>query len=314
MEKVNKIFQEVSKLVVGQKYMIERLFLGLISEGHILIEGVPGLAKTLAVSTLSKVLDFEFGRVQFTPDILPGDLIGTVIYSQKQENFTVKKGPIFTNILLADEINRAPAKVQSALLECMAEKQVSIGTTTYKLDNPFLVLATQNPIEQEGTYPLPEAQMDRFAMKLKITYPSIEEEKIIIDKMTSNELPLVNKILEKEDFFKIKDEVNKVFVDDKIKNYVLSIVFASRYPNKYGLEKISNLIEYGASPRASIFLIKQAKAYAYLNNRDFVIPEDIKAIVYDVLRHRIIPSFEAEAQSLDSDDIIKKILDQIEVP
>jgi len=314
MDKVNKIFQELAKVIVGQKYMIERMFLGLITEGHILVEGVPGLAKTLTVSTISKALDFNFGRVQFTPDILPGDLIGTVIYSQKQENFTIKKGPIFTNILLADEINRAPAKVQSALLECMAEKQVSIGDTTYKLEEPFLVLATQNPIEQEGTYPLPEAQMDRFAMKLKISYPSIEDEKIIIDKTTNKENLTINKVLDKEEFFKIKEDVYKVFVDDKIKNYVLSIVFASRFPHKYGLEKIKNLIEYGASPRASIFLIKLAKAYAYINNRDFIIPEDIKAIVYDVLRHRIIPSFEAEAQSLTSDDIIKKILDQIEVP
>ncbi len=314
MSKINSIFEEVSKVLVGQRYMLERLVIGLLSDGHILIEGVPGLAKTLAVNTLSKVMDFNFGRVQFTPDLLPGDLVGTVIYSQKQELFIAKKGPIFTNILLTDEINRAPAKVQSALLECMAENQVTIGDETYKLEAPFLVLATQNPIEQEGTYPLPEAQMDRFSMKLKVDYPSIEEEKIIIDKMMAKDLPYLNKVISKEEFFEMKDSVLKVYVDEKIKKYVLDIVFASRFPSKYGLDKISNFIEYGVSPRGSINLIKVAKAFAYLNGRDYVIPEDIKSIIYDVLRHRVLPSFEAEAEGLTSDDIIKSILDQIEVP
>lgn len=312
--KVNKIFDEVSKVLVGQRYMIERLILGLLSDGHILIEGVPGLAKTLAVNTLSSVMDFKYGRVQFTPDILPGDLIGTVIYSQKNETFIAKKGPIFTNILLTDEINRAPAKVQSALLECMAERQVTIGDETYKLDEPFLVLATQNPIEQEGTYPLPEAQMDRFSMKLKIMYPTKEEEKIILEKMTLLEIPKANKVLSKEEFFAMKKDVYSVYVDEKIKKYVLEIIFASRFPLKYGLESVANYIEYGASPRGSINLIKVSKAYAFINGRDFVVPEDIKSIIYDVLRHRILLSFEAEAEGISSDDIIKKILDQIEVP
>ena len=313
-ESVAQIYSEIGNVVVGQKYMIERLLLGLLCEGHVLIEGVPGLAKTLAVNTLSSVLSLGFKRIQFTPDLLPADLIGTVIYSQHDGKFIPKKGPVFTNIVLADEINRAPAKVQSALLEAMAEKQVTIGDQTYPLDNPFLVLATQNPIEQEGTYPLPEAQMDRFMLKLRITYPTRDEEKMIIDKMTGKDLPFAKACITAEEIAVMKEAVADVYIDDKIKNYILEIVFATREPEKTGIKDIAHYIEYGASPRASIYLIKAVRAHAYIQGRNFVIPEDVKSIVYDILRHRVIVSFEAEAEGMTSDDVIKRILDHIEVP
>lgn len=303
---IPKTYKEISNVIVGQNYMIERMLIGLLCDGHILLEGVPGLAKTLAVKTLSEVLDLDFKRVQFTPDLLPSDLIGTVIYNHNKGDFIAKKGPIFTNVVLADEINRAPAKVQSALLEAMAERQITIGDETFKLDEPFLVLATQNPIEQEGTYPLPEAQLDRFMFKLKVTYPARDEEKIILEKMTSDEILKTNMIIKKSDIKHLKHEISKVYVDDKIKNYILDIVFKTREKDP--------LIEYGASPRASIYILKAARAYAFLNGRTFVIPEDVKAVVYDVLRHRIIISFEAEAASYDADYIIKQVLDKIEIP
>ncbi|MBN1113698.1 MAG: MoxR family ATPase, partial [Oligoflexia bacterium] len=300
-ENVTKIYSEISKVIVGQKYMMERLLIGLLCDGHVLVEGVPGLAKTLTVKTLSDVLDLDFKRVQFTPDLLPADLIGTVIYNQADGRFIPKKGPIFTNILLADEINRAPAKVQSALLESMAEKQVTIGDETYKLDDPYLVLATQNPIEQEGTYPLPEAQMDRFMLKLKVSYPSREEERVIMDRMTGFEIPMAASSITAAVLKSMKKAATSVYLDEKIKSYILEIVFATREP--------ASAVEYGASPRASIYLLKAARAHAYIQGRNFVIPEDVKAVVYDVLRHRVIVSFEAEAQGLSSDDIIKTILD-----
>jgi MoxR-like ATPase len=313
-DNISKIFDEISNVVVGQKYMLERLVLGMLCEGHVLVEGVPGLAKTLSVKTLSDIMALKFKRIQFTPDLLPADLIGTVIYNQHSGDFTPKKGPVFSNIVLADEINRAPAKVQSALLEAMAERQVTIGEETYKLDDPFLVLATQNPIEQEGTYPLPEAQMDRFMLKLKVGYPSKEEEKIIVDKMTAATVPTVKTTITAAQLKEMRNAVTAVYVDDKIKNYILDIVFATREPAKVGLKDLTGLIDYGASPRASIYLVKTARAYAFLNGRNFVIPEDIKAIIYDVLRHRVIVSFEAEAEGLTSDDIIHKILEHVQVP
>ncbi len=312
---IQQIQTELSKVLIGQKNMVRRLLIGLLSDGHILLEGVPGLAKTLAIKSLAQVINTKFHRLQFTPDLLPSDLIGTLIYNQKNSTFDVKKGPIFANIILADEINRSPAKVQSALLEAMQERQVTIGDKTYKLDEPFLVLATQNPIEQEGTYPLPEAQVDRFMLKVKIDYPSQEEELQILNLMTGNELPdEVKNVVNVDVILKAKKVVRNIYVDEKIHKYVTDLVFATRYPKKYGLEKISELIDYGASPRASINLINAAKANAFLNKRGYVTPEDIRELGHDVLRHRIILSFEAEAEEITVEDIIKTIFDTIPVP
>lgn len=313
-EFVQSIFTEIGKVIVGQEYMIQRLLIGLFADGHVLLEGVPGLAKTLAVSTLADVISVGFRRIQFTPDLLPADLIGTLIFNQKEGTFTPKKGPIFSNIILADEINRAPAKVQSALLEAMQERQVTIGEKSYKLEEPFLVLATQNPIEQEGTYPLPEAQVDRFMLKLKVTYPKKEEEREIINRMSDNKPIDVKKIIKPKDVLNTRALVNDIYVDEKIKEYVLNIVFATRSPEEYGLKDISEFIEYGASPRASIYLVRAAKANAMLDQRGYVSPEDIKEIGRDVLRHRIILTYEAEAENVTSEDIVDRIFDEIEIP
>lgn len=313
-EFIDDIYTEIGKKIVGQTYMINRLLIGLFTGGHILVEGVPGLAKSLAVKTLSDVLNVKYQRIQFTPDLLPADIIGTLVYNPKTVDFEVKKGPIFANLVLADEINRAPAKVQSALLEAMQEKQVTIGDDTFKLDKPFLVMATQNPIEQEGTYPLPEAQLDRFMMKLKIGYPSMDEERKIVDLVTQSfEEIKVKQVIGPQDIEKAKDLIEEVYVDEQIKDYVVRLVFASRESEKCKIP-IKNLIDYGASPRASIYLLRCAKAYAFLEQRSFVTPQDIKTIGYDVLRHRIIPTYEAQAQEKTSDDLIKTIFDQIEVP
>jgi len=311
---VEKIVSEMGKVLVGQMYVVERLLIGVLTGGHLLLEGVPGLAKTLSVSTLAKVMNVGFRRLQFTPDLLPADILGTMIYNQTTQEFVPKFGPLFSNLILADEINRAPAKVQSALLEAMQEKQVTIGDTSYPLDEPFLVMATQNPIEQEGTYPLPEAQVDRFMMKLKVTYPTKEEEKLIVDRMTSDKVPEVGHVVSAEDILKARDVVSQVYVDDKMKEYVLDIVHATREPGHYNLKDLVDLIEFGASPRASIVLIKAAKAHAFLRGRGFVTPEDVKAIGRDVLRHRIILSFEAEAEDVDSEAIIERVFSEIEVP
>ncbi len=313
-EFIQSIFNEIGRVIVGQEYMIQRLLIGLFADGHVLLEGVPGLAKTLAVSTLADVISVDFNRIQFTPDLLPADLIGTLIFNQKEGTFTPKKGPIFSNIILADEINRAPAKVQSALLEAMQERQVTIGEKSYKLEEPFLVLATQNPIEQEGTYPLPEAQVDRFMLKLKVTYPKKEEEREIINRMSENKPIKVNKIIKPKDVLNTRALVNDIYVDEKIKEYVLNIVFATRSPEEYGLKDISEFIEYGASPRASIYLVRAAKANALLDQRGYVSPEDIKEIGKDVLRHRIILTYEAEAENVTSEDIVDRIFDEIEIP
>ncbi len=311
---VDKLIAEISKAIVGQRYMIERLLIGLLSNGHVLLEGVPGLAKTLSVKTLADSIDAKFHRIQFTPDLLPADLIGTMIYNQKDGTFVPKKGPVFANFILADEINRAPAKVQSALLEAMQERQVTIGDNTYKLDDPFLVLATQNPIEQEGTYPLPEAQIDRFMLKLKIGYPNKKEEREILDKMTSQNTDFnIQKVITPKDIIKARDVVRQIYVDEKIKNYILDIVFATRTPEQYNL-KIKDYIEYGASPRATIYLTLAAKAHAFLRHRGHVIPDDVKAIGTDVLRHRVIITYEAEAEDMTSEDVVKQVFDQIEVP
>ena len=311
---IKSIFNEIRKVIVGQEYMIRRLLIGLFADGHVLLEGVPGLAKTLAVSTLSQVISVGFKRIQFTPDLLPADLIGTLIYNQKDGTFTPKKGPIFSNLILADEINRAPAKVQSALLEAMQERQVTIGDESYKLNEPFLVLATQNPIEQEGTFPLPEAQVDRFMLKLNINYPNITEEKEIINLMADQHEILVDKVVEPKDIIESRKIVNEIYVDEKIKEYVLNLVFATRNPDEYGLKDIINYIEYGASPRASIFLVRAAKANALLDQRGYVSPEDIKEIGKDVLRHRIILTYEAEAENIATEDIVNKIFNDIEIP
>ena len=311
---VKQLTEQISKVIVGQKILIERLLIGVLANGHILIEGVPGLAKTLAVQTLADTIDAKFRRIQFTPDLLPADLIGTMIYNPKTSQFTVKKGPIFANIILADEINRAPAKVQSALLEAMQERQVTIGGETHKLDDPFLVLATQNPIEQEGTYPLPEAQIDRFMLMVKIGYPSPTEEREIMDRYTVREVPSADKVVKPKDILRAREVVRDIYVDDKVKEYIVNIVFASREPAKYGLDDLTDLIAYGASPRASIFLNLAAKAHAFLKGRGYITPEDIKAIGHDILRHRIIVSYEAEAEEIKSDDIVNKIFDAVEVP
>lgn len=305
---------EINKVIVGQKHLTESLVVGLLSDGHILLEGVPGLAKTLAIKTLSDTIDAGFSRIQFTPDLLPADLIGTMIYSQKKEEFMVKKGPVFTNFILADEINRAPAKVQSALLEAMQEKQVTIGEVTYDLPRPFMVLATQNPIEQEGTYPLPEAQMDRFMLKVVITYPKKEEEKTIIRQNLLKSFPQATRIIKPDDIEKVRDIVKEVYMDEKIERYILDIVFATRFPEEYKLAKFKEMISYGGSPRASINLAKAAKAYAFIKRRGYVIPEDIRAVCYDVLRHRIGLTYQAEAENITSEDIITEILNTVEVP
>ena len=311
---VVQLTNEIGKVIVGQNYVVERMIIGLLSDGHILLEGVPGLAKTLAVKTMAAAVKLKFQRLQFTPDLLPADLTGTLIYNPSSAAFTVKKGPIFTNLVLADEINRAPAKVQSALLESMQEHQVTIGDTTYPLPDPFLVLATQNPIEQEGTYPLPEAQVDRFMLKLKITYPSKAEEKEILERMTSGEEINIKPVIKPEDIIRAKKVVKEIYVDEKIKNYIVDIVFATRQPEDFNLNDLKPLIAYGASPRATIFLTTAAKAYAFMQGRGYVTPEDIKTIGADVLRHRILLTYEAEAEEITSDNIIKQIFDGVEVP
>lgn len=308
------ITSEVTKVIVGQKHLVESLLIGLLSDGHILLEGVPGLAKTLAVRTLADTMEAKFSRLQFTPDLLPADLIGTMIYSQKNEDFVVKKGPIFAHFILADEINRSPAKVQSALLEAMQEKQVTIGSISHPLEQPFMVLATQNPIEQEGTYPLPEAQVDRFMLKVIIDYPTKDEEKLIVRENLAQTMPAVSRIVKPADIMKARKIVKEVYTDEKIERYILDIVFATRYPGENGLEKYSHMISYGASPRASINLALASKAFAFIKRRGYVIPEDVRAVSHDVLRHRIGLSYEAEAENIGTEDIITDVLNTIEVP
>jgi MoxR-like ATPase len=305
---------EMGKVIIGQNKMIDRLLIGLLTRGHILIEGVPGLAKTLAISTLAKAIDTGFKRIQFTPDLLPADLVGTMIYNQKTGEFVAKKGPVFSNIVLADEINRAPAKVQSALLEAMQERQVTIGEHTYMLDDPFLVLATQNPIEQEGTYPLPEAQVDRFMLKLKIVYPTREEEKQILTRMGKGDVPEISKVISVDKIKSARSVVNEIYMDPKVEDYIVNIVYASREPQAIGLANYKQLIAYGASPRATLFLARASRAHAFIKGRGYVTPEDVKSIGMDVLRHRIATTYEAEAENITSEDIIQKIFDSVEVP
>ncbi len=311
---VDMITMEMNKVIVGQKHLVESLLIGLLSNGHILLEGVPGLAKTLAINSLSKTISAKFARIQFTPDLLPADLLGTMIYSQKKEEFSIKKGPIFANFVLADEINRAPAKVQSALLEAMQERQITIGDNTFKLDEPFLVMATQNPIEQEGTYPLPEAQVDRFMLKVVINYPKKEEERQIINQNLLRQFPETSTILKPEDIIRARDVVKDVYMDEKIQKYIVDIVFATREPREYKLDKYSDMIAYGASPRAGISLAQAAKAFAFIKRRGYVIPEDVRAVCPDVLRHRIGLSYEAEANNITSEEIVADILNTVEVP
>jgi len=311
---IDYISLEMNKVIVGQKHLIDRLLIALLSEGHILLEGVPGLAKTLAISTLSKVMDAKFSRIQFTPDLLPADLIGTMVYSPRSEEFQVKKGPIFANLVLADEINRSPAKVQSALLEAMQERQVTIGNETFALHRPFLVMATQNPLEQEGTYPLPEAQLDRFMLKVVVSYPKYEEERLIMRQNLALSSTTVKAVIKPEDIIKVREIVSQVYMDEKIEKYILDIVFASRFPQQYKLEKLAGLISYGGSPRATICLASAAKAYAFIRRRGYVIPEDVRAVCADVMRHRIGVSYEAEAENITSDDIITELLNSVEVP
>lgn len=311
---VDALTMGMDKVIIGQKHLVESLLIGLLADGHILLEGVPGLAKTLAIKTLSDLIKADYSRIQFTPDLLPADVIGTMIYSQKKEEFSIKKGPIFANLVLADEINRAPAKVQSALLEAMQERQVTIGEHTYKLDEPFLVMATQNPIEQEGTYPLPEAQVDRFMLKVVISYPKKEEEKLIIRQNLLKDKPTVLPVLTPKDITEARDVVRQVYIDEKIERYIVDIVSATRYPQDYGLDALKEMISFGASPRASINLALAARAYAFIKRRGYVIPEDIRAVCYDVLRHRIGLSYEAEANNMTTEEIITEILNAIEVP
>ncbi|MBN1526237.1 MAG: MoxR family ATPase [Candidatus Omnitrophica bacterium] len=312
---VQSIVQEVEKVIVGQRYLIERLLVGILANGHILVEGVPGLAKTLSVRVLAQSINTKFQRLQFTPDLLPADLIGTLIYNPKDGTFTTKKGPIFANIILADEINRAPAKVQSALLEAMQERQVTIGENTFKLDEPFLVMATQNPIEHEGTYPLPEAQVDRFMLKLKIGYPNKDEEHKIMKRMAiTDKKIIVNPVVGPADIVRARKVVDDIYLDEKIEKYIIDIVFATREPKSYGLDDLTALIQYGASPRASIYLSIAAKAYAFLQGRAYVVPQDVKTIGMDILRHRIIVSYEAEAEDKTSEDVIKRIFEEVKVP
>ncbi len=311
---VDMISMEINKVIVGQKHLVERLMIGMLADGHILLEGVPGLAKTLAINTLAQTIDAKFSRIQFTPDLLPADVIGTMIYSQKKEEFMVKQGPVFAHFVLADEINRAPAKVQSALLEAMQERQVTIGENTYELPRPFLVMATQNPIEQEGTYPLPEGQVDRFMMKVVIDYPGKEEEKLIMRRNIVGEFPRAMAVLKPEDIIKAREVVREVYVDEKIENYIVDIVFATRQPSAYGLNKFEDMIAFGVSPRASISLAKAAKAYAFIRRRGYVIPEDIRAVCHDVMRHRIGLTYEAEANNITGEDIVNEVLNTVEVP
>ena len=311
---VNMITKGMDQTIVGQKHLVDSLLIALLADGHILLEGVPGLAKTLAIKTLATLVDAKYSRIQFTPDLLPADVIGTMVYSVKNEKFEIKKGPVFANFVLADEINRAPAKVQSALLEAMQERQVTIGDNTFKLDNPFLVMATQNPIEQEGTYPLPEAQVDRFLMKVTIGYPNKEDEKLIVRQNINSIKTNVMALIKPEEIIEVRELVNKIYVDEKIERYIVDIVFATRFPSDYGLNDLTSIISFGASPRASISLARAARAYAFLKNRGYVIPEDIRAVCHDVLRHRIGLSYEAEANNISADEVISEILDKIAVP
>ncbi len=311
---VDMITMEMNKVIVGQKHLVENLMIGLLANGHILLEGVPGLAKTLAINTLASIVDAKFSRIQFTPDLLPADLIGTLIYSQKSEQFQIKKGPVFANFVLADEINRSPAKVQSALLEAMQERQVTIGDTSFPLPEPFLVMATQNPIEQEGTYPLPEAQIDRFMLKVVVSYPKKEEEKLIIRMNNSGVFPTASRVLSPEDVIRAREVVREVYMDEKIEKYIVDIVYATRTPEDYNLAKLKDLISYGSSPRASISLAMASKAYAFIKRRGYVIPEDVRTVCYEVLRHRIGLTYEAEAENVTSEQIITEILNAVEVP
>ena len=311
---VTNLTTGMNQVIVGQRHLVDTLLIALLSDGHILWEGVPGLAKTLAIKTLSQLIDAKFNRVQFTPDLLPADVVGTMVYSQKDESFKVKQGPVFANFVLADEINRAPAKVQSALLEAMQEKQVTIGSQTFHLPQPFLVMATQNPIEQEGTYPLPEAQMDRFMMKVIVDYPTIEEERLIVRENLAGSLPVVKPVTTTEEILSARKVVREVYIDEKIERYVADIVFATRYPDRYGLKDLKDMIEFGGSPRASICLAKAARAYAFVKRRGYVVPEDVRAVAHDVLRHRIGLTYEAEATNVTSEEIVSKIINKVEVP
>lgn len=311
---VTNLVTGMNQVIVGQKHLVDSLLISLLSDGHVLLEGVPGLAKTLAIKTLSQLVDVKFSRVQFTPDLLPADVVGTMIYSQKDESFHVKKGPVFANFVLADEINRAPAKVQSALLEAMQEHQVTIGEQTFTLPNPFLVMATQNPIEQEGTYPLPEAQVDRFMLKVVIDYPTLEEEKMIIRENLQGSMPKVTPVTTADEILKAREVVRQVYIDEKIEKYIADIVFATRYPDRYGLADLKDMITFGGSPRASINLAKASRAYAFIKHRGYVVPEDVRAVARDVLRHRIGLSYEAEASNLTSEEIVSRIINKVEVP
>ncbi len=311
---VTNLVRGMDQVIIGQKHLVDSLLISLLSDGHILLEGVPGLAKTLAIKTLAQLIEADYSRIQFTPDLLPADVIGTLIYSQKEEKFQVKKGPVFANFVLADEINRAPAKVQSALLEAMQEHQVTIGENTFELPNPFLVMATQNPIEQEGTYELPEAQVDRFMLKVVIDYPTLEEEKLIIRENLQGAMPQVTAVTTAEEILKARTIVNEVYIDEKIEQYIADIVFATRYPERYQLLELKDMITFGGSPRASINLAKAARAYAFIKHRGYVVPEDVRAVAHDVLRHRIGLSYEAEASNMTSEEIVSKIINKIEVP
>lgn len=311
---VTNLTTGMNKVIVGQKHLVESLLIGLLSDGHILLEGVPGLAKTLAIKTLAQLIDAQYSRIQFTPDLLPADVIGTLIYSQKDENFHVRKGPVFANFVLADEINRAPAKVQSALLEAMQERQVTIGERTFALPHPFLVMATQNPIEQEGTYPLPEAQVDRFMLKVVIGYPTLEEEKLIMRENLQGALPTVSPVTTADEIVKARKVAGEVYIDEKIEQYIADLIFATRFPERYQLTELTNLITFGGSPRASISLAKAARTYAFIKHRGYVVPEDVRAVAHDVLRHRIGLSYEAEAMNTTSEEIISKIINKVEVP
>ena len=311
---VQRLTGEVGRVIVGQQHMVERLLIGLLCNGHVLLEGVPGLAKTLTITTMARAIQASFSRIQFTPDLLPADLIGTMIYNQATGEFVPKKGPVFAQLVLADEVNRAPAKVQSAMLEAMQERQVTIGDRTFRMDDPFLVLATQNPIEQEGTYPLPEAQVDRFMMKVRVTYPRREEEREIIDRMGGGDPPAANHVVRPEDIIRARGVVDRVYVDDKIKDYIVNLMLATRDPAASGIQDLNALIEYGCSPRGSIFLTRAAKAHAFLRRRGYVTPEDVKAMGLDILRHRVIVTYEAEAEEVDSEDIVRRIFDYVEVP
>lgn len=311
---VTNLVTGMNRVIVGQRHLIDSLLLSLLSDGHILLEGVPGLAKTLAIKTLSQLVKADYSRIQFTPDLLPADVVGTMIYSQKEENFQVKRGPVFANFVLADEINRAPAKVQSALLEAMQEHQVTIGEKTFELPKPFLVMATQNPIEQEGTYPLPEAQVDRFMLKVVIDYPTIEDEKLIMRENLAGQMPVVTPVTTAEEIMQARKVVEQVYIDEKIEQYIADIVFATRYPDRYGLKELKDMITFGGSPRASINLAKASRAYAFIKHRGYVVPEDVRAVAHDVLRHRIGLSYEAEASSVTAEEIISKIINKVEVP